>query len=238
MSEVDYTAPPPPPPPGPPRPAGYDFARPFTFIFDDPEWVPKVLIGGLFFLAAFLIVGVFFLFGYMARLARNVIAGAERPLPAWDDLGEYFREGLLLVGVSLIYTLPIVIVAVAVAVPAAMMGNIDNEQLNNLSGCFLGSIWCVLVPAMFAIMFFLPAAMLMVVTKRRFSAAFEFRELWAFIKNNIGNYLLAIVIYLVARFVAGFGIFLLCIGIVFTEFWAFCATTYAFAEAYRLSGRR
>ena len=45
-------------------------------------------------------------------------------------------------------------------------------------------------------------------------------------------------IYLVARFIASFGFILLCIGIVFTEFWALCVTTYSFAEAYRLSGRK
>lgn len=237
MSEVGYTAPPPPPPPAS-RPSGFDFARPFTFVFDDPEWVPKVLIGGLFMLAAFLLIGAFFLFGYTARLARNVIAGVTHPLPAWDDLGEYFSEGLVLFGVMIVYILPIVILSIGIAIPAGLMSGIDDEVIHNLSGCVLGSLWCVLVPASFGLMFFLPAALLRVVTQRRFGAAFEFGEIWSFIKANIGNYLLAIGIYLVARFVAGFGFLLLCIGIIFTEFWAMCVTTYAFAEAYRLSGRR
>ncbi len=236
MSEAAYTAPPPPPPPT--QPAAYDFARPFTFVFDDPNWVPKVLVGGLFFLAIFLLVGIFFVMGYMARLTRNVIAGVTHPLPEWDDLGDYFGEGLMLVGVSLIYTLPIMVLGVLFVLPAAILSDADNESLRNLGGCFLGSLWCLLIPLSFAIMFFLPAALLMVVTTRRFSAAFEFARLWSFIKANIGNYLLAIIIYLVARFVAGFGFFLLCVGIFFTEFWALCVTSYAFGDVYRLSERR
>jgi len=237
MSEVDYTAPPPTPPPPGKRP-GYDFARPFTFFFDDPEWVPKVLIGGLFVLASFLIVGVFFLLGYIARLMRNVIAGVANPLPAWDDLGEYFSEGLRLFGVTMVYTLPMIFLAIAVMIPAGIMSNVDDEVARNLGGCALGSVWCIIVPLSFALMLFLPAALLWAVTQQRFGAAFEFAEIWSFIKSNIGNYLLAIVVYLVADFVAGLGFMLLCVGIIFTSFWAYCVKAYAFAEAYRLSGRR
>ena len=59
-------------------------------------------------LASAFIVGAFFLYGYLARLARNVIAGAAHPLPEWDDLGEYFSEGLRLFCVALVYTLPLI----------------------------------------------------------------------------------------------------------------------------------
>jgi hypothetical protein len=215
---------------------GYDFARPFVFMFDDPNWVPKILIGGLFVLAAFLIIGIFFILGYAARLTRNVIAGAHHPLPDWDDLGEYFGEGFSLFCVALVYTLPIIILAIVLVVPAALMEAVEDETIRNLGGCAAGTLWCILVPLSFAVMFFLPAALLMAITERRFGAAFEFGRIWSFIKANIGNYLLAVVIYFVARFVGGFGIILLCIGIVFTEFWAIVAYTYAFAEAYRLSG--
>lgn len=213
---------------------GYDFARPFIFMFDDPNWVPKILIGGLFVLAAFLIIGIFFILGYLARLTRNVIAGMQHPLPEWDELGEYFGEGFSLFCVALVYTLPIIILAVFFFVPAVLMESVDNEAMRNVGGCAMGTLWCLLVPLSFAVMFFLPGAMLMAITDRRFGAAFEFGRIWAFIKTNIGNYLLAIVIYFVARFVAGFGIILLCIGVIFTEFWAMVAYTYAFAEAYRL----
>src|SRR5947208_655036 len=71
----------PPPPPRPPQ--TYDFGRPFAFVFEDPEWVQKILLGGVFMLASVVIVGVFFVYGYAARLVRNVIDGVQHPLPAW-----------------------------------------------------------------------------------------------------------------------------------------------------------
>jgi hypothetical protein len=218
--------------------AGYDVLRPFTFMFDDPRWLPKVLIGGLFCLASMMLVGVPFLLGYLARLVRNVLAGEQNPLPEWDDLGEYFSEGLLLFGVCLAYLLPIIALSIMVAIPAAIMSSAHNEGLRNLGDGVFGCSWCLISPLILAITFFLPAALLKAITTGRFAAAFEFKQIYAFVRNNIGSYLLAIVVYFVARMLATFGLILLCIGIFFTEFWGMTVSAYAFAQAWRLSQQR
>jgi hypothetical protein len=242
MSEGIYTPPPPPPPPPPPAPTGagtgFDFGKPFTFLFEDPRWLNKVLMGGLFVFLSFLIVGWFFLLGYCARLTRNIVAGVERPLPEWDNLGEYFNEGLRLFGVALVYVLPIVAFVIAIGLPGAIMSAAENQGLKNLGGGLLGCSWCLIVPFALAITFFLPAALVRVSILQRFGAGFEIGELWRFIRENIGNYLLAIVVYLVARFLAGAGIVLLCIGVIFTGFWSVLIMTYGFAQAYKLAPRR
>lgn len=218
--------------PAPAGAAGYDFVRPFAFVFDDPRWLVKIVIGGLFYLLGFLLIGFVFILGYQARLARNVIAGLQHPLPEWDELGEYFAEGLRLVGVAIVWMLPIVILVMFFIVPAAVMSEANNETLEAAGGCVVGAVWCLMVPLSLAVTFFLPASLLMAVVEQRFGAAFEFDRIWPFIKKNIGDYLLAVVIYFVARFAGGFGIILLCIGVVFTAFWAMCVTTYAFAQVW------
>jgi predicted transglutaminase-like cysteine proteinase len=58
-------------------------------------------------------------------------------------------------------------------------------------------------------------ALLMTVVDRRFGAAFEFTRIWNFLKANAGNYVLAYIAWLVARFLVPFGFFRCCIGIVF-----------------------
>ena len=240
MSEGTYVPPPPPPPPPPaPPPAlppaapGFDFIKPFSFVFDDPRWLPKILVGGLFYLLAFLIIGIFFILGYLARLARNVIAGVAHPLPEWDDLGEYFGEGLRLVGVAFVWILPIVILVVMMVIPTVFLAESNNETAENIGGCLAGTMWCLIFPLSLAVTFFMPASLLMAAVERRFGAAFEFDRIWPFIRKNIGDYLLAIVVYFVARFIGGTGIILLCIGVIFTAFWSMCITTYAFAQVYR-----
>jgi hypothetical protein len=244
MSELSYVppSPPPPPPPPPAAPADakpqFDFAKPFTYVFEDPEWVQKILLGGLFYLAGIFIVGWFFVLGYMARTTRNVIAGVARPLPQWEDLGSFFNEGLRLFGVIVVYILPLVVLAFAIMVPAGILSGIDNEVAQFFGSTLSGCIACLFVPISLAVTFFLPASLLFAAVEQRFGAAFEFRRIWPFIKGNIGNYLLAVVVYLVARFIGGFGIILLCIGVVFTAFWSFLITAHGFAQAYRLSTQK
>ena len=219
----------------PPAKPQFDFAKPFAFVFEDPDWVTKILIGGLFYIAGFLIIGWFFILGYIAQMARNVIAGNPRPLPEWENIGEFFNEGLRLFGVALAVTVPLVLLAVMIMVPAGILGSVENEAVATLGGLMSTAVVCVFVPITFALWFFLPAMLLFAAVERRFGAAFEFGRIWAFIKQNIGNYVLAIVVYLIARFIGGFGIMLLCIGVVFTGFWSFLITAHAFAQVYRLA---
>lgn len=231
-------APPPPSPPPPSRPATFDFVRPFAFTFEDPEWVQKILLGGVFVLASMVIVGIFFLYGYMARLVRNVIDGVQYPLPAWDDLGDYFVEGLRLFAVIMVYTVPVVVLAIMLIFPAIVMQVTDSDGLRGAGEVMATCVWCLVFPASLALAVWLPGALLMAVVERRFAAAFDFARIWNFIRGNAGNYILAIVVRLIAGFVAQFGLVLLCIGIVFTGFWAMIVGAYAFAQTYRLASTR
>ena len=236
MSEVPAVPgppPPPPPPPSVPQPAGFDFGKPFSYVFDDPRWLQKILVGGLFYLAGFFLIGWFFILGYVAQVTRNVIAGLETPLPEWEDLGEFFSEGARLIGVVLCYVLPLGMIFMFFMVPAILSDATDNEAMRAISGTFAGCLSCLIVPLVLIVTFFMPASLLFAIVEQRFGAAFEFSRIWPFIKNNIGNYLLAIVIYLIARFLASAGIILLCIGIIFTGFWSFLIMAHGFAQAYR-----
>lgn len=244
MTEGTYTPPPPPGelppavPPAPPAGPQFDFVRPFAFAFEDPKWIPKILIGGLFYLAAFLIVGIFFLLGYFARLTRNVIAGVAHPLPEWDDLGGYFTEGLRLFCVALVWTLPVILLVMLFIVPTALMSATENEAARNAGGLVATCVWCLVFPVGLATGLIIPAAMLMSVVHDSFGAAFDFRNIFGFIKDNIGNYLLAIVVHFIANFASQFGFLLLCVGIIFTAFWSMAVSSYAFAQVYRLAQQK
>lgn len=240
MSDVQYTPPPPPPPvmpPPVPPPASpqFDFGRPFSYVFDDPRWLQKILIGGLFFLAGFFIIGWFFLFGYVARVTRNIIAGDPRPLPEWEDLGGFFNEGARLVGVALCYTLPLIAMAMVFVIPAiALDASGAGEGAETAFGMFTGCLACLLVPVGVLWLLFFPASMLFAMVEQRFGAAFELGRIWTFIRANIGNYLLAILISIIARFIGDAGTGLLCIGVIFTGFWSLLINAHAFAQVYRI----
>ena len=229
-------APPLPPPPRPQPPEKFDFVRPLAFVFDDPRWLPKVLLGGVFALASIVLIGIFFIYGYLARLVRNTVEGVQHPLPEWDDLGEFFSEGFRIFLITLIYGLPIAALVFAFIIPAIMMGSLDNESADQLSSGMVSCVFCMVFPIGLALTAWLPAALLRAVVHRNFSAAFQFGEIWRFISANLVNYVLAIAVWLVARFAASFvGLAMLCIGILFTQFWAMLVGGYAFGQVYKMS---
>lgn len=223
--------------PAPQTPSGsagpsFDFTKAFTVPFQDPDWLSKTLIGGLFSLLGLLIVGHFFVVGYLAQLARNVAAGMERPLPRWDDLGSYFVEGLKLVLVGVVYSLPLILLVFAVAIPA---GILESQGAGTASDMLGGVLLCLMFPLLIVVMVVLPAALIRAAVLRRAGAAFELGSIVTFIKANAVNYLLAILVYIVANTASQFGLILCCIGIFFTNFLSLVMTTWAFAETYRLS---
>ena len=242
MSELAAPAPPPPPPPPPVTPTveTFDFVAPFTFVFEDPRWVQKILIGGLFQLAAFLLVGIFFVLGYMARVTRNVAARVQFPLPEWDDLGEYFAEGAKLFIVALIYALPILFIVGAMVVPIMFMAiaGQQNEAAGQISGIMSSFMGCLIAPLSLLMAFWLPGALLMTIITGEIGAAFQFGRIWSFIRGNVANYLLAIVVGLVARMAAQFGVMLFCIGVIFTGFWAVIVSAHALGQAWRLAPQK
>jgi hypothetical protein len=229
---------PPPPPSGSER-RTIDFGRPFTFAFDDPDWIRKILIGGLMYILSFLLIGIFFIFGYAARLARNVAAGVARPLPEWDDWSNDLVEGLKLFVIVIIYYAPVVAIALVGLGGSAALGVFADESGADGAAALAGGMFsigmCLLYVLALAIAVVLPAALTLAVMRRSFGAAFDFRTVFAYIGENGTNYVLAIVVHFIAGFLAQFGFILLCIGLLFTAFWAQLATTYAFGETYRYS---
>jgi hypothetical protein len=230
----------------PPAPSGtIDFGRSFTFITEDPDWLTKVLVGGLFALLSAVLIGVPFVLGYWGRTLKNVAAGQPRPLPEWDDLGGIFSDGLRLVGVSLVYGLGFTVVWAAIScvliapfVALGSAGAMDEgpEALfAALGGLGMLLFYAAAMLAWLALMVYLPAAMTRAALRDRFAEGFAWREVVGFIKANLGNYALSLVIYLVASFVSQFAILLCCVGIFPAAFWAYEVLAYALGETVRLN---
>jgi hypothetical protein len=88
--------------------------------------------------------------------------------------------------------------------------------------------------AFLAVLVYFPSALTRFAVEERFGAAFELQNNWMFIRRNVSNYLLALVVFLVANFISQMGILLFCIGIFPATFWGTCAGAYALGEvAYR-----
>ena len=233
-----------------PTPAGsgtIDFAKCFTFAVEDPDWVKKILFGGLFTLLSALIVGIFFVSGYWVRFLRRVVAGDPRPLPEWDDLGGIFNDGLKVVGVYFTYVAGMIVVVLALGCAAGLLGagigslSRASEGASSaaaaLGGLGMAGAYGLLMLLALVLAVFLPAVFVRVVLKDRFSEAFAFREHLAFIKANLANYALSLVVYLVANFASQFGALLCCVGLFPAVFWSYLIFGYALGETVRQNPR-
>jgi hypothetical protein len=225
-----------------PTPAGtVDFGRSFTYVSEDPEWVKKVLIGGVFALLSAVLVGVPFVLGYFGRTLRNVAEGAPRPLPEWDDLGGLFNEGLRLTLVYLAYALGFAVVLLAIGAafigPAMLLGNSRHGEqvLGLLGGLGMLAFYAVAFLGGLALGVYLPAALARAALRASAGAGFQPAATVRFIQANLGNYLLSLVIYLVAGFVAQFAIVLCCVGIFPAVFWSYLVLARALGDTVRLN---
>jgi hypothetical protein len=138
----------------------------------------------------------------------------------------------------MVYVLPLIVLMMIFIIPSMIAQTADSEAIRNIGGCVTTCAWCLVFPLSLAMAIWMPGALLFAVVERRFGAAFEFAQIAAFIKGNIGNYLLAFVVWLVVRMIVPFGMILLCVGIFFTGFWALVVAGYSFAQVWRLAPSR
>lgn len=225
-----------------PKQESLDFARAFRFVFDDPDWIKKVLMGSLFTLLTALLVGTVFLAGYFSRLIQRSARGERYPLPDWDDLGGLFASGVRAVGVYSVHllavALPLFGVGLAVALMAGGLSASGNETaargLGALAGLGIVAAYGFFILAMLALMLYLPAALTRLALSERFGTGFELRANLAFIRRSPLNYFLALAFYLVASFAAQFGFLACCVGLLPATFWSLCVFGFSLGEVARL----
>jgi hypothetical protein len=122
-------------------------------------------------------------------------------------------------------------------IPLFAMGAVDGGEgaAAALGGIGILLFYGVILLLSLAGLVYLPAALLRSVLKDSFAEGFAVREVVAFIRANLGNYALALVIYLLASFLSQFGMILCCVGIFPAAFWSYLVLGYGLGETVRLN---
>ncbi len=193
-----------------------DIGSSFTYMFEDENWLKKVLIGGI---VAIIPIVNFAAIGYVIQVIRNVRDGQPTPLPEWDQFGAYFMDGLWVFLILLIYMIPVILLACVQGVGTAALGsNKDTENVVAiLSACFscLIGLWSLVVAIL------LPAVLIRYAEVGEFMAGFRFGEVFSVITANIGSYIIVLLLMWVASFIGQLGVILCVIGVIFTSFWSY-----------------
>jgi len=215
-----------------------DLGKAFSFTFDDPDWVKKVLLGGVITLVPIL---NFAATGYSLEVTQRVLNNDPRPLPEWDDIGGKLVKGLLYTVIAFVYALPILLLAGFMQGGILLLGGAASSSSQGasdaagaavaiLSVCFS----CLMLIYGILIAIVLPAAIGNYAAKDQLGAAFRFGDIMSLVQKNISVYVMVLVIEVLAALVAGIVGSVACgVGILFTGFWSLLVIGYATGQAYR-----
>jgi hypothetical protein len=210
-----------------------DIGRSFTYMFEDQDWLKKILIGGVVNLIPIV---NFASTGYFIEAIRNTAEGRELPLPEWDDFGGKFMKGLMAAIAGFIYALPImlfmgIVFGLTAAVAAAVA---DEDTAAAVVTACSGIGYCLTFVYMILFTLIFPAAVIRYALTGQFGAFFRFGDIIAFIKANIGGYIIALLVALVASLIAQIVGGIACgIGILFTLMWAYLVGANLFGNLVR-----
>lgn len=209
-----------------------DIGKSVGFVFEDKDWVPKVLIGGLVSLIPIVNLAAE---GYALRTMRNVAAGEERPLPEWSNFGEHFIQGLYIFIAGLIYAAP----AIVLSMMAGTLGQLhDSGDVGAMLA--MASAWLACAQGLYSLLLglWLPAATINYAASGDLGAFFRFGEIWDLISRLAGDYILALVMTIVVGIVAALaGVVLCLVGLLFTMFVASLIYAHLFGQVLAASGR-
>ncbi len=199
-----------------------DAGRAFTFAFQDPRWVGKLLIGAVMLLIP--IFGWFVLLGYVLRIIRQVVAGSDLPLPEWEDWGGLFVDGLKLFGVGFVWSLPVSLLSACLQFGLASAD--DSGTASLLANC-------ITLPLSLAVALVTPAAYGRLAMTGSFAAGLEVGAVLALVRDNIGDYLIVLLMTIVGSLIAAAGIVACCVGVLATTAYAALLTAHLTGQAYR-----
>ncbi len=197
-----------------------NIGRSFTYMFEDKDWLKKILIGGVVNLIPIV---NFASSGYFIEALRNTTEGRELPLPEWDNFGGKFLKGLMAGIAGFLYALPIMIVmGIVFGLVAVVTGTVsDEDTAATVATACSGLGYCLMFVYMILLMLILPAATVRYALTGQFGSFFRFGEIMAFIRANLGGYIIALLVALVAGLIAQIvGYIACCIGVLFTLMWA------------------
>ncbi len=213
-----------------------NIGKAFNFTFEDDQWLSKSVIGAI--VAAVPIVN-FAWGGYLIELLNNVSNGEQEPLPSWSDFGDKWVTGFMVFLASLIYAIPALILA---CIPMVLFGGMaaltgEGDLADSVFGLFAGVgglFACLIALYSLALTFYYPAIYIHYARIGNFGAFFEFGNINKIISKDVGMYLTAWGVSILAGFLVGLvgGIISSILGIIPCIGWILSWLIMAFISVY------
>ena len=220
-----------------------DIGKAFTFVFEDEDWIVKILIAAGILLAGILfswliaiplILAMALLGGYMVAVIRRVLNGQVDGLPQWENWGDLLIDGLKVWVIGLVYALPLIIASFCLLVPAMALGDDAGAVMSIL--IMLAS--CLIILYSIVVTIVIPAAFAFWVASDDLGAAFRFGDILAFVRENLSTYLVTFIMTWVASLIGGLGSVVCGLGMLVTLPYAYVVTGHLYGQAYMASSQQ
>jgi hypothetical protein len=188
-----------------------DYGKAFVYMFADPNWLRKLGIGALLGLLGIVLspvliglIPLIMLLGYSLGVVRNVMDGQITPLPEWDDWGGFLVRGLKLLVASFVWSLPAIILAIPFGIGSALLGNRDALGAQAVGWPLVVCGSCLMLLWVIFVVLISPAICIRLAATDRLGSTFEVGRLWRITREHLGPVIIAILLVMVASFIASF----------------------------------
>jgi hypothetical protein len=203
-----------------------DLGLSFTYVFQDEEWIKKILIGAVAFLIVF--IGWIPLLGWMIEITRRVIRQDPQPLPDWSDLGGLFTLGLKGLVIAVVAGIIPGVLAIPYSILSAISNNSDTIVLI-YSVCY--SCFSLLYAVLIA--FAVPASYGILAATDQLGDALNPSKILGLVRAAPAPYVMAIIGGLVASLIGNLGAILCGIGILATMAYSVAIMGHLYGQAYQ-----
>jgi len=217
-----------------------DFGRPFQFVFEDKDWLKKVLMGAVMMIGSILILPYFILVGYQRRVALASAGGKDVPLPEWDRFGEDLGHGFKMFLIGFVWILPGVAVRLVGLIPVILAAVAENhghggDAMSAATGGIFFLTTCLGSLLTIAGMIAGILGVLRYIDVGELGAGFQPGELFRLLKDNVVNLLLTAVILILAGLAAEIVGFIACgVGLLVTMPWALMVAGQVYGQVIRI----
>lgn len=221
--------------------------RAFRFVFQERNWLGKIVVGGVMILFSFLIIPLLIYYGYLIEVTKRTIREEEQLLPEWDNIGQKLANGFKLAVIIIVYLIPFFILL-------GISFSFDTFEFENFNGREVVTHIMLILPNLFLrvestgiqLLFLLSSFVYIIlfalilpfiigkfVENGSINDAFAISDIFTMFKNNIGDAVIVFLLTVFLQLLASLGFVLCFVGILLTGFWASIVQYYLYGELYK-----
>lgn len=190
-----------------------DFGAAFSFVTADKDWVKKMAIASGVVFVGIITFGLALipLAGYSLAISRRVIEGTEPTLPEWSDFGKLVVDGLKVVAIGLVWSLPLILLGACSGLATTFMGNGDTATASSIVSIVVA---CISLPYALLLAVLEPAAIGHLAKTGELGQSLNPANAFKAVRANVGAYvIIALVIIFVIPIIESIGALICVIGL-------------------------